>query len=62
MSWRCGSRRRPVPMWEVIATTIVGVLCVIFVVWAAAKIFRLGVLMYGKRPSLLGLVKMLRHA
>ena len=62
MMLRMSQNTEPVPIWEVIATTIVGTLCVIFVVWAAAKIFRLGVLMYGKPPSLLGLVKMLRHA
>ncbi len=62
MMLRMSQNTEPVPLWEVIATTAVGVLCVIFVVWAAAKIFRLGVLMYGKPPSLLGLVKMLRHA
>lgn len=62
MMLRMSQNTEPVPLWEVVATTAVGVLCVIFVVWAAAKIFRLGVLMYGKPPSLLGLVKMLRHA
>jgi ABC-2 type transport system permease protein len=30
--------------------------------WAAAKIFRVGVLMYGKPPSLVELVKWVRRA
>jgi len=51
-----------VPMWELIGTTIVGFLGVAVVVWAAAKIFRVGVLMYGKPPTLLGLLKWIRYA
>ncbi|MDZ4806046.1 MAG: ABC transporter permease [Candidatus Eisenbacteria bacterium] len=48
------------PWWEIalsmalIAVTIVGV------VWAAARIFRIGILMYGKRPSLPEIVKWVR--
>lgn len=51
-----------VPLWELIGTTIVGFIGVAVVVWAAAKIFRVGVLMYGKPPSLMGLLKWIRHA
>ena len=32
------------------------------IVWLGAKIFRLGMLMYGKRPGILELVRLLRHA
>lgn len=52
----------PVPTWQVVAATTVGFLGVFAVMWAAVKIFRVGVLMYGKPPSLVGLVKMLRYA
>ncbi len=52
----------PVPLWELIATSIVGFIGVGIVVWAAAKIFRVGVLMYGKPPSLMGLLKWIRYA
>lgn len=52
----------PVPLWELIATAVVGFIGVGVVVWAAAKIFRVGVLMYGKPPSLMGLIKWIRYA
>jgi len=32
------------------------------IVWLGAKIFRLGMLMYGKRPGILELVRLMRHA
>ncbi len=35
--------------------------CVLGMVWMASKIFRIGVLMYGKPPSLLQLVKWTRY-
>lgn len=62
MVLRMCQNSEPVPLWEIIATTALGTLFVIFIIWAAAKIFRIGVLMYGKPPNLLGLVKMLRQA
>ncbi|MEM1423993.1 MAG: ABC transporter permease [Planctomycetota bacterium] len=46
-----------VPLWEVLATSVVGVLGVLGTIWIAAKIFRVGVLMYGKPPSFGTLLK-----
>jgi len=51
-----------IPMWQIITTTIVGFGGVVASVWFAAKIFRVGVLMYGQPPSLIGLVKWIRYA
>ena len=33
------------------ATILVGVVSTAFLIWASAKIFRIGVLMYGKPPT-----------
>ncbi len=46
-----------VPLWEIILTSIVGALGVLFTIWMASKIFRVGVLMYGKPPSFGTLLK-----
>lgn len=62
MSMRVAYINDPMPMWELAATTVVGVLGMIASVWAAAKIFRVGVLMYGQPPSLIGLIKWMRYA
>ncbi len=62
MSMRVGNPADPPPMWEVGATLVVGIVSTVVLVWASAKIFRIGVLMYGKPPTLKGLVKMLGQA
>jgi ABC-type Na+ efflux pump permease subunit len=52
----------PVPLWQIPATIAWGYACVLAMVWIAAKIFRVGVLMYGKPPSPFQLLKWLRYA
>lgn len=51
-----------VPLWELLLTTLIGGLGVAIMIWAAAKIFRVGVLMYGKPPGLIELIKWVRLA
>jgi len=62
MSMRVTNPTEQPPMWEVAATLAIGVASVIFLIWAAAKIFRVGVLMYGKAPTPMTLVKWIRYA
>lgn len=50
-----------VPMWQVIATTVVGYAGVVAMIWMAARIFRVGVLMYGKPPTPQELLKWVRY-
>jgi ABC-2 type transport system permease protein len=51
----------PVPLWQIPVTIVWGYGCVAGMIWMAAKIFRVGVLMYGKPPSLLQLLKWVRY-
>ncbi len=51
----------PVPIWQVPATVVWGYACVIGMIWMASKIFRVGVLMYGKPPTPVQLLKWLRY-
>lgn len=51
-----------VPLWEIGLSLVVGFAGVALMVWAAAKIFRIGVLRYGKPPTLVGLLKWVREA
>jgi ABC-2 type transport system permease protein len=52
----------PVPWWE-IALVMLGLVAACFVcVWLAARIYRVGVLMYGKRPSLAELARWIKYA
>jgi ABC-2 type transport system permease protein len=52
----------PPPAWEVWLSIGVGVLGVLGAVWIAAKVFRVGLLMFGKPPNLATLFKWLRAA
>lgn len=51
-----------IPFWQIPASIAVGLLAVWFAAWAAAKIFRIGVLMYGKPPNFTTLVRWIRMA
>ena len=50
-----------VPMWELLVS--VGLLYLTFVgtVWLAGKIYRVGIFMYGKKPSFRELFKWVRY-
>ncbi|MBD81040.1 MAG: ABC transporter permease [Crocinitomicaceae bacterium] len=51
-----------IPIWEVALSMVLLVLGFILVVWIAAKIYRVGILMYGKKPSYKELWKWLRYS
>lgn len=49
-----------VPEWEVLVSLLVLATSVVGVAWLAGRIYRVGILMYGKRPSLSELVRWVR--
>jgi ABC-2 type transport system permease protein len=51
-----------VPTWQIVASIVVGVVSMFVFLWAAAKVFRVGVLMYGKPPDFKTLVRWIRMA
>jgi ABC-2 type transport system permease protein len=50
----------PPPMWQVLLSMLSGIVGACIVVWFAAKVFRVGLLMHGKPPSFATLVKWAR--
>ncbi|MBI1190893.1 MAG: ABC transporter permease subunit [Tepidisphaera sp.] len=56
------SGSEPIPAWQIPASMLVGAAGVCLAVWAASKVFRIGVLMYGKPPNLATLVRWVRMA
>jgi len=50
-----------VPISEQIISLLILYLTVIFIIWIAAKIYRIGILMYGKKPSYKDLIKWLKY-
>jgi ABC-2 type transport system permease protein len=52
----------PPPVWQVWLSIAIGIAGVFAAVWFAAKVFRVGVLMFGKPPDFKTLVKWVRAA
>ena len=61
MLLRLGSSQPP-PWWEVWLSIAIGLASVVAAVWVAAKVFRIGLLMYGKPPDLKTLIRWVRAA
>jgi ABC-2 type transport system permease protein len=43
---------KTIPLWEILATIAMLVVALAFAIWFAARVFRVGILMYGKPPYL----------
>lgn len=52
----------PIPVWQVVASIVIGIITVLALIWVTAKIFRVGVLMYGKPPNFATLIRWVRMA
>jgi len=50
-----------VPIWEVVASIALLIITFVGIVWLAAKIYRVGILMYGKKPTYRELWKWLKY-
>ncbi len=50
------------PFWEILTALIINILVIIGIVWLASRIFRVGILMYGKRPTVPEIVKWIRYS
>jgi len=51
-----------VPLYQIAISLILLILGIIGALWAGAKVFRMGLLMYGKRPSVSEILRALRQA
>ncbi len=50
-----------VPLWQLVTSVFFLIVAFIGIVWLAAKIYRVGILMYGKKPTYKELFKWLRY-
>lgn len=50
-----------IPTWEIITSLIILYLSFVGMVWLSAKIYRVGILMYGKKPSIKELIKWVKY-
>lgn len=50
----------PPPLWQAVASVVLTAATAVLFVWAAGRIFRVGLLMQGKAPNLPELLKWIR--
>lgn len=50
-----------IPMWEIWLSIVILYLSFLVMVWFAAKIYRVGIFMYGKKPSIKELIRWARY-
>ena len=50
------------PAWQIALALVLLFLTTIVSIWASAKIYRVGILMYGKRPSVVEMLRWLRYS
>ena len=50
-----------IPTWEIILSLVILYLSFMFMIWFAAKIYRVGIFMYGKKPNLADLLRWARY-
>ena len=50
-----------VPWWQILTSMFLLIITFIAIVWFAAKIYRVGILMYGKKPTYKELYKWLKY-
>jgi len=50
-----------IPFWQILVSLVVLYTSAIFFVWLSAKIYRVGILMYGKKPSLKEIARWVKY-
>ena len=50
-----------VPAWQIVVSLALLFLTIIFMIWIAAKIYRIGIFMYGKKPTFRDLIRWARY-
>lgn len=50
-----------VPLWQQLVSLLILIATFMFTVWFAAKIYRVGILMYGKKPTYKELIKWIKY-
>lgn len=50
------------PFWEIMLSILICVATILFLIWLAARVYRIGMLMYGKRASIPEVIRWVRQA
>jgi len=50
------------PLWQIALSIVLTLAAIVGALWVAARIYRVGILMYGKKPTFPELLRWLRHS
>ena len=50
-----------IPFWQILVSLVLLYASAVFFVWVSAKIYRIGILMYGKKPSLKEIIRWVKY-
>ncbi|MDD5840049.1 MAG: ABC transporter permease [Bacteroidales bacterium] len=50
-----------IPLWQPVVSLLILAVSVVFILWFAAKVYRVGIFMYGKKPTLRDLIRWARY-
>ncbi|MCA1558183.1 MAG: ABC transporter permease, partial [Acidobacteria bacterium] len=50
------------PFWEIMLSILISIITIILLIWLAARVYRVGMLMYGKRASIPEVIRWVRKA
>jgi ABC-2 type transport system permease protein len=50
------------PVWQLVLSIAISLASLYVLVWITARIYRVGILMYGKRPTIPEMIKWIRYA
>jgi ABC-2 type transport system permease protein len=50
------------PFWQIALSFVIGVVTVVLLVWLASRIYRIGMLMYGKRATIPEVLRWVRQS
>ena len=53
---------RTPPLWQIVLSFVIGFGTVVLLIWVAARIYRVGMLMYGKRATIPEIMRWLKQA
>jgi ABC-2 type transport system permease protein len=52
----------PVPGWQIAASIVLMLVSIVGMAWLAGKIYRVGILMYGKKPTVPEILRWMRRS
>ncbi len=50
-----------IPVWQIITSLVLLYATFLFMIWLSAKIYRVGIFMYGKKPTIAELIRWARY-